>query len=68
MVDVYHFSFEKKNLRFVISIKQHFHWYAHCIILSKSSLRFDDDITELLIVEKSKVSSEKRLKHNPCGK
>ena len=46
-----------------------FDWYAHCIILSKSSLRFDDKIKELLMVEKSKLSAANSfaLKHNPCG-
>ena len=34
-----------------------FHWQAHRVIISKSSIRFDDDITGLVIAEKSEVWS-----------
>ena len=56
---------------FVISgLNDAFHWYDHCVILSKSSLRFDDDIAGLMIVEKREVPSANNfaLQRNPCGK
>ena len=66
--------FEKKIIScacFVISgLNDIFHWQAQCLILTKSSLRFLDDIAELVIVEESEVSSANSfaLQHSPCGK
>ena len=54
---------------FIISgLNDNFHWYVDCAVLRKFSLRFDDDITGLLIVEKSDVPSANNfaLQRNPC--
>ena len=54
------FFFKKKNsyVSFVVSgLNDIFHWQSHCFIFCKSSLNLNDDITGLVIVEKSEKLS-----------
>ena len=66
--DLYHFFFREKVIScpcFVLSgLNDIFQWYAYCVILSKSSLRFDDDIAGLVIAEKSKCRQQIVLHYN----